>query len=166
MSRKAIVISLLAMFLSGAALGLMGGMLFVHHMHGLPFGPMGRHAAFLHDRPMPGDLGGPGGPGRPGGPGGPGMRGHDPIRDLLPRLTRLLDLTPEQLARLEPKVRATREQFGAVRESLHSRIESELTPEQIQRWREMRERAPFPGEPRDAGRRAHRAPPAPEGEPK
>ncbi len=165
MSRKAIVISLLAMFLSGAALGLMGGIFFAHHMHRLPFdGPGGRHVGLLARGPM----GAPGAPhdGGPRGPGGPGMRGHDPINDLLPRLTELLDLTPEQLARLEPKVRASREQFGAVRESLHSRIESELTPEQIKRWREMRERAPFPGEPRGAWRRAHRAPPATEGEPK
>lgn len=168
MSRKAIVISLVAMFLSGAALGLMGGIFFAHTMHRMPFdGPMGRHAGLFGRPPMgaPRD-GGPGGPGGPGVPGGPGMRGRDPINELLPRLTELLDLTPEQIARLEPKVRASREQFGAVRESLHSRIESELTPEQIKRWRELRERTPFPGEPRGAWRRAHRAPPAPEGEQK
>lgn len=168
MSRKAIVISLLAVFLSGAALGLMGGILFAHRMHRLPFdGPGGRHVGLFAHGPM-GAPGAPhdGGPVGPGGHGAPGMRGRDPMLDLLPRLTELLDLTPEQLARIEPKVRASRQQFGAVRESLHARIESELTPEQITRWREMRERAPFPGEPRGAWRRTHRAPPAPEGEPK
>ncbi|MFN8588375.1 MAG: hypothetical protein U0704_11320 [Candidatus Eisenbacteria bacterium] len=85
---------------------------------------------------------------------------------MLPRLTRMLDLTPEQVARIEPKVRATREQFGAVRESLHARIESELTPEQIERWREMRRHMPNPGEPRGPWNRTHRAEPGIEGEPK
>lgn len=171
MSRKAIIISLLAMFLSGAAFGVMGGILFSHRMH----------------ERMLGFADGPGGPGGPGGRhggmmsrwgfGGPeagnrrGIRivhrpGGDPLEDVLPHLTRMLQLTPDQVARIEPKVRNTRGQFAAVRESLHSRIESELTPEQIERWREMRRHMPNPGEPRGPWRRANGATPGPEGEPK
>ncbi len=153
MSRKAIVISLIAMFLSGAALGLMGGILFSHRMHeSAAGGPRGPHGGMLRDF---------------GPPGRRAERGpRDPLDSVLPRLTRMLELTPEQVARIEPKVRTSREQFGAVRESLHARIESELTPEQITRWRELRQHMPNPGEPRGPWNRAHRADPGNEGEPR
>ena len=160
MSRNAIIISLLAMFLSGAALGLMGGIYFSHRMHakamGLPDPP---HGGMFLGRPFAGPGGGP------GGPRGPGRRGmRDPIEDVLPRLTRMLELSPEQVERIAPKVSATRGQFAAVRESLHARIESELTPEQIKRWREMRERMDHPGRPRGPWRRTNGATPQNEGE--
>lgn len=159
MSRKAIVISLVAMFLSGAALGLMGGIFFSHDMHARAMGgPMGPHGGMLRE------FGPPDGPGRV--LGGRGAADRDPLDKVLPRLTRMLELTPEQVARLEPKVRESRQQFGAVRESLHARIESELTPEQIARWREMRRHMPNPGEPRGPWNRAHRADPGNEGEPR
>jgi hypothetical protein len=168
MSRKAIIISLLAMFLSGAAFGVMGGILFAHHMHermmgmgGGPGGPGGRHIGMRYAW----GFGGPDDENR-GGIRIVHRQGGEPLEDVLPHLTRMLELTPEQVARIEPKVRDTRGQFAAVRESLHSRIESELTPEQIERWRELRRHMPNPGEPRGPWRRANGATPGPEGEPK
>lgn len=161
MSRNAIIISLLAMFLSGAALGLMGGIYFSHRMHAKAMGlPEAPHGGMFLGRPFVGPFDRP--HRGPGGPGGPG----DPIENVLPRLTRMLELSPEQVERIAPKVGATRGQFAAVRESLHARIESELTPQQIKRWREMRERMDHPGRPRGPWRRTNGATPQNEGEAK
>ena len=56
---------------------------------------------------------------------------------MMPRLAKDLNLTPEQIKRIEPKVTASQREFEAARESLRSRIESELTPEQRVHWREL-----------------------------
>ena len=133
MNRATITISLVAMFLAGASLGLMGGILFTHH---LPW-------------PLHGPMAGP----RPGH-GFAGRIGGAAQRDAMGRLQRLLDLTPEQVARIEPRVLDSQKQFAAVRESLRSRIDAELTPAQHERWRQFqlerdraRERS-NPGDPR------------------
>ena len=143
MNRTSIVISLVATFVLGAALGLVGGILFSHHVH----------------RALNG--------------GGPGFfsqamppRDHPPLHDALPRLQRLLDLTPEQVKLIEPRVIESRRQFEAARESLHSRIDAELTPTQRARWKEFQQTHPFPGPPRGDDDRTHRAPPGDEGEPR
>ena len=161
MNRNAIIISLLATFLIGCSLGLMGGMLFTHllatHEHWRPGMPPGHEGPWRF-----GGARGPGGPRVPGGAEGPGPQ----LGEALPRLEWALDLTPEQLARIQPKVLATRREFAAVRESLRIRIESELTPAQRERWRQMQHERGFPGEPRGPWGRAHRAPPGDEGEPR
>jgi len=146
MSRSAIIISLLATFLVGCSFGLVGGMVVSHLIaahHHRWHGPEG---AWRPDR-----LRGPGGPG---------------LGEAMPRLEWALDLTPAQIERIQPKVLATRREFAAVRESLRSRIESELTPVQRERWRAMQLEHGFPGEPRGPWGRAHRAPPGEEGEPR
>ncbi len=130
MNRAAVVMLVVAMALAGAALGLLAGVMLAHHA--LPLhGPW----------PARAELGPP-----------PGA--HPPIERVLPRLARALDLTPEQVRRLEPKLRASQLQFEAARESLRGRIDAELTPQQRVRWREMQKRhehmmgrrGPFPGE--------------------
>jgi hypothetical protein len=139
MNRPALVISLLAVFLVGASLGLMAGIAFEHHP---TFGP--------HPGPM--------------GPRA-GMRGgRPPLSEVLPRLARALDLTPGQVERIRPKVVASQQQFEAARESLRSRIETELTPQQIARWHEIEHQRPFPGFTRGPQDRFGRAPARPEGE--
>ena len=128
MNRFAIIILTIAASILGASLGVLGGVYAEHHLRG---GPRG---SWLH-------------------PGfGPGSR--PPIRQLLPHLGRMLELTPEQMKRIEPKVLASQKEFEAARESLRSRIEAELTPEQRTRFhameRERIRRRTFPGEPGDA----------------
>jgi len=137
MNRGAIVISLVATFLVGAALGLMGGILFAHRAHGGP-GAMAFGAPPAHD--------------------------HGPGRDALPRLQKLLDLTPDQVKRIEPSVLASRKLFAAARETLRVRIDAELTPAQHERWREFQRTHPVSGPTHDDADRAHRAPPGTEGE--
>ncbi len=148
MNRPSLVISLVAVFLVGIALGLMGGILFASHMHSREPGPW---------------------PGRGGGPMA-GMRrqgGPPPISEALPRLQRMLNLTPEQVARIKPRVIESQQQFEAARESLRSRIDAELTPEQKKRFDEFHRRHSFPGGPPPPDEdRAHRAPPGDEGEPR
>jgi hypothetical protein len=142
-NRSALVISLIAVFLAGAALGLMGGILFSRGVHGDPRG--GRPGVFgrtLSPRDRPGP------------------------RDALPRLQKLLDLTPEQVKRIEPRVLESQKLFEAARESLHDRIDSELTPAQRERWKAFQRTHPFPGPPRGDDDRKHRAPPGDEGEPR
>ncbi len=140
MNRAALVISLIAVFVIGCAAGLAGGIVFARHLHGMRGGFAGRMAPSEH---------------RPFGP-----------RDAMPRLQRLLELTPDQVRRIEPKVIESQQQFEAARESLHSRIDAELTPAQRERWRQFQRRHPFPGPPPGAEGRTHRAPPGQEGEPR
>ena len=139
MNRLALVTSLLAVFLVGVSLGLIGGIVF---SQGRPFGAHGPVAGMRMLR----------------GPRGPAQA--------LPRLARALDLTPEQVRRLEPRVRASQRLFEAARESLRARIEIELTPEQRARWRELERGRGFPGGPRGRTGRPHRAEPGSEGEPR
>lgn len=138
MNRFAIVISLVAVLLLGAAAGLLGARLLFEHD-----GP-GRHAPWGMRRSA---AGGP----------------HVPLERALPRLQRLLDLTPEQVRRIEPRILETRREFQVVRDSLHSRIEAELTPAQIERWRAFERERGFPGPPPEPDR-AHRALPGQEGD--
>jgi hypothetical protein len=140
-NRSALVISLIAIFLVGAALGLMGGIVFSHQVR-----------SALRDSPGPFSRLVP--PPHP----------RSPLRDALPRLQRLLDLTPEQVKRIEPRVLESQQQFEAARESLHSRIDAELTPAQRERWKAFERTHPFPGPPRGDDDRTHRAPPGDEGE--
>ena len=138
MNRAALVISLLAVFLVGASLGMVGGIVLGHR---LPF--------FAHALRM--------------GPPGP-RGGRPPLSEVLPRLAKALDLTPEQVERIRPRVVASQKQFEAARESLRSRIETELTPEQLVRWHEIEHQRPFPGFTRGPQDRFDRAPARPEGE--
>lgn len=147
MNRPALVVSLVAVFLVGIALGLMGGILFAHQMHSRAPGPWPMRE----------------------GPGGRMRRSGEPppISEALPRLQRMLNLTPEQVARIKPRVIESQKQFEAARESLRSRIEAELTPEQKKRFDEFHRRHSFPGGPPPPDDdRAHRAPPGDEGEPR
>jgi len=125
---------------TGISLGLIGGMLYAHRS------PLGAHRGLF------------GMAVRPGGPTGRGLT------DALPRLTKALDLTPDQVERLRPKLEHSRAEFAAVRESLVSRIETELTPEQLARWREMRRAHAFPGNSRGPRDRTSRAEPGDQGE--
>lgn len=160
MNRTAYVISLFAALLTGAALGLMGGIMFAHHVHGRAI------AAEAAARAVPGMPPMPGGPGGFPGHGGPGAGpGRMDLRDAMPRLQKLLGLSPEQVKRIEPHVLATRKMVDAARESLHVSIDRELTPAQRERWREFRRTHPFPGgPPRDHDDPTHRANPGDEGE--
>jgi ribosomal protein S13 len=151
-NRAAIVIALVATFLIGASLGLMGGIFFSALMHRPPAGPFA-------------------GPGP--GFGGPDVRryvGRNVDRRVLrhvmvmPRLREALELTDEQAAVIEPLVEQTHRAMGEARDSLRARIERVLTPEQRERWRRLEERRGFPGEKRGPRGRANRALPGPEGE--
>lgn len=149
MNRAAIVIALVATFLIGASLGLMGGIFFA--MHQRPF-----HAELRARGTFP-----PGpGPGLLGPPDRRVMR-HVMV---MPRLREALDLTDAQAAAIEPLVEETHRTMGAARDSLRARIERVLTPEQRERWRRLEERRGFPGEKRGPRGRANRALPGPEGE--
>jgi hypothetical protein len=135
-NRSGLVVALVVTFLMGSAAGLMGGMVLVHHMHG-ERGPFGMGRR--HERPTP--------------------------HEAMMRLQRLLDLTPEQVAKIEPKVAESQRQFEAARESLHSRIDAELTVVQRARWARFRREHPFPGpQPPDDQDSTHRAGPGEEGE--
>lgn len=153
MNRFAILMMVFVVALLAAALGVLGGAYLYHHR---PFAD-----AFLR---------GPGGP--PRGEMGPGMPRGARLAEALPRLQRALDLSPEQVERLRPKLESTRREFATVRESLRARIESELTPAQRAKWRDIESRMPFPGRPggpwpgADRPHRNHPDAPGEEGEPK
>jgi Spy/CpxP family protein refolding chaperone len=110
-NRGAIAALALAAALLGASIGVAAGLFAAHRLHA------GGRLPWVAPPP-------------PGGPGG-----RPPLRGALPRLARLLELTPEQVRRIEPKVIESQKQFDAARESLRSRIDAELTPEQRERWR-------------------------------
>lgn len=151
MNRPAIVIALVAAFLIGASLGLMGGILFA--MQQRP-----PHAAWLERGP---------GRGEPGVFEPPGeAAGRRVVRNVMVmrRMRETLDLTDEQAARIGPLVEETHRTMGAARESLRVRIERELTPGQRERWRRFEARRGFPGEARGPRGRANRALPGPEGD--
>jgi hypothetical protein len=68
-------------------------------------------------------------------------RHHPTPKEAMNRLQHLLDLTPEQVQRIEPSVIEAQRQFASARETLHTRIDAELTPPQHERWvRFQRER--------------------------
>ena len=125
MSRAAVILAVVSALCLGLAFGFAGGLVFSHHM--LRRGPMGfgLHGAFM-------------GRMAPDGP-----RGMPSPRMLLPRLKRLLDLTPQQADAIRDEIERSRGDFGSVRDSLHARIERHLTAEQRERWRRaVREHGP------------------------
>lgn len=141
---RGLVIATAAAFLVGCSVGLMGGIVFVHFVapwlhHG---GAFGEHRRFGHDEP-----------GRLRGPGGSEGRGR-----MFLMMERELRLSPEQHQRIGAALDRAREKQMAARESLHVWIESELTPEQRERWHQMQERfersrgVPWPGGPMPQGR--------------
>jgi Spy/CpxP family protein refolding chaperone len=74
-----------------------------------------------------------------------GRYGHDP-KTKLEKLTKKLSLTDEQQAKILPileekvqKMRALREQMKEIRQQTVGRIETELTPEQVETFRKLRE---------------------------
>lgn len=151
MNRPVVVVALVAAFLIGASLGLMGGILFA--MQQRP-----PHAAWL---------------GRGAGPREPGVLGRvgrevgrRVVRNVvvMRRLREALDLSDAQAARIAPLIEQTHAAMGAERESLRVRIDRVLTPEQRERWRRLEARRGFPGETRGPRGRANRALPGPEGE--
>ena len=147
MNRPAIILALVATFLIGASLGLMGGIMFTWH----------------HNRPpgMPFFQGGPPHGGPPRGERGP--RAMTPER-MLSRLRETLDLTDEQAAKIEPILREAHTNMDAARDSLRARVDRVLSPEQRERWRRLEAHRGFPGENRGPKDRANRALPGPEGE--
>lgn len=89
----------------------------------------------------------------PMGPAGIGRAGGPPPGVLLERLTRELDLSPDQRTAVEGVLRASRtrveqlqrdvrERFDAEQRSLRAEIREELTPEQQERFDRWMERAP------------------------
>ena len=115
MNRAAIIMMIAAAALVGASIALVGAVAFEHHVR------MGPRGGWMH---------------RDGG-FRPPMGGRPPLEQVLPRLARELDLSPGQFERIKPKVIESQKQFEAARESLRSRIDAELTPEQRQHWKEM-----------------------------
>lgn len=149
MNRTAIVVALVAAFLIGASLGLVGGVAFTLAQHRGQAPPWA-------DGPRRGD------------PGERSWRDRRPPRGaaVLPRLRRTLELTDEQAALIEPLVLEAHRAMSATRDSLRVRIEKVLTPGQRERWRRLEARHGVPGQPRGPLDRAHRAQPGEEGEPK
>ena len=114
---RGLVIATAAAFIVGCAVGLIGGLLFVHFV-----------APRLHGRPEFGMARGPG-PGRPGG-----------RERLLTEMDQTLSLTPDQHQRVLADLDRARREQVAVRESVHVWIERELNPDQRERWKQMEER--------------------------
>jgi hypothetical protein len=110
MNRAAVIMMIVAAALVGASLAIVCGVAYEHNVR------MGPRAGWMRHR----------------GPGAP-----PPLSQVLPRLARELELTPEQIERIKPKVIESQKQFEAARESLRSRIAVELTPAQRQRWHDM-----------------------------
>lgn len=152
MNRPVIVLALVAAFLIGASVGLMGGIFFTLQTHRPP-GP------FFEGRGR--GMGGPGVFERVGG-----EVGRRVVRNVrvMTHLRGALDLSDEQVARIEPLVERSHAAMGAERESLRVRIERVLTPGQRERWRRLEARRGFPGETRGPRGRANRALPGPEGD--
>jgi len=152
-SRTAIVIALVATFLIGASLGLMGGILFsmTRHRPPVPFWvESGRGSGLFHR-------------GRPAVPPG-GDRAEARSARILRRMRDSLDLTDAQVAQIRPLIEEAHQSMGAARDSLRVRIDRVLTPEQRDRLRRLEARRGVPGEPRGPAGRAHRAQPGDEGD--
>ena len=121
------IVAVISALCLGVALGFMSGVVFSHHLLG-HFGShgegYGHHGWRSFHRGPPGE-----------GPGVPSPRA------IVPRLTRLLDLTPAQADAIRGEIERSRGDFAQVRDSLHVRIERHLTPAQRDKWRdEVRER--------------------------
>ena len=134
MTRAALIIAVISALCLGIALGFMGGVMISRHLlFGGPRGPIG----FWLERRMHHGL-------PPGGPEHGVMRSPGRIAS---RLKNVLNLTPEQETAIRGELERTRPEFALVRDSLHSRIERLLTPEQRQHWlnviREQHRDEPF-----------------------
>lgn len=105
--RRGLAIAIVAAFIVGSSVGLIGGVLFARSV----FHP--RRDRMIVRR-MPGPEGG----------------GQRP----LPEMIRSLELTPEQEAQVREEVERSRGDFRTVRESLRVRIARRLTPEQRAEW--------------------------------
>ena len=132
--RSQLVIALIAAFLFGTTLGLLSGIAGASFMLGWSRG-MEHHGYERHF------FGGPGGP-----PGGPPM--------VVLRLERELDLKPAQRDSITAILTRSRGRFAALRESLRSQIDAQLTPSQRDEWQRMERRmepwhGPWPGGPPD-----------------
>lgn len=148
MTRASIIIALVATFLIGASLGLMGGILFGSHQ------PHMRRPAWAGAGP------------RMGAPRVPGLRGGgDPDRralrerQVLPHLRSELALTDAQVERIRVLLEEAHASMGAARESLRVRIERELTAEQRERWSKLEARRRYPGAIGDTARPVPGRPP-------
>ena len=124
MNRAAIVLAVVSALCLGASFGFMGGVLFSRHIqHGGPHFGFNGGGGFMRQA-APGRM--------------PHERGGLPSpRALLPRLSHLLDLTPEQADAIRDELESSRGQFDQVRDSLHMRIERHLTAVQRDRFRHM-----------------------------
>lgn len=114
------VISMLAVLLIGAALGLLGGIAFSRQVRtALRSGPVVLSRLVPpRERPTPAEA--------------------------MSRLQVMLKLTPEQMQRIEPHVRESQQVFEAARETLHNRIDAELNPKQRERWQVFEHSRTFP----------------------
>ena len=148
MTRAAVIVAVVSALCLGVSLGFMSGVMFSRHMllDGRRAEMGSGHRAWRELRR------GPGGP-----PGTPSPR------MLVPRLQRLLDLSPEQAEAIRGEIERSRGDFAQVRDSLHARIERHLTPPQRERWRSF-EMERNPGEPGGFDPHNLRAPPGREGE--
>jgi hypothetical protein len=141
MTRAAVILAMVSALCLGTSIGFAVGLLFAHH-----------HMELWPRYAMHGFHGE-----RHGPPGEPSPRA------IIPRLTGMLDLSPQQADAIRGEVEASRTEFAQVRDSLHARIERHLTPAQRDRWRTIvRER--HPGEPRGRDPHTNRAEPGREGE--
>ena len=141
MTRVTVIVAMVSALCMGLALGFAGGVLFAHHA--FEWGPRRGERGMRIERRGP--------PGEPS------------PRMIVPHLTRMLDLTPEQAEAIRVEVEASRADFAQVRDSLHARIERHLTPAQRDRWRTMVKEGP-PGAPRGRDPQRFRAEPGMEGE--
>ena len=141
MTRVTVIVAMISALCIGLAFGFAGGVLFAHHA--FEWGPRKGERGMRIERRGP--------PGEPSS------------RMIVPHLTRMLDLTPEQAEAIRGEVEASRSDFAQVRDSLHARIERHLTPAQRDRWRTMVKEG-SPGAPRGRGPQRFRADPGMEGE--
>ena len=125
---RGLIIAMAAAFLVGTSTGLVAGIALMRFgLHEPP--PFSMMPPWMHGAPrLP--------PGPPGPPEPPGP-GH---LMLLHHLEDQLGLTAAQRERVMDILERVRDEREAERESVHVRIERELTPEQRRRWRDLQDR--------------------------
>jgi hypothetical protein len=130
-TRRDLVIVVIAAFLFGSTAGLLGGMVGARLL--MSFG-----VEMANNR-------------RPGGGFGRMRRedhdGPPPTPMVVERLSRALDLTPAQRESIAAVLDHSRARFAAQRDSLERQIERQLTPAQREQWRMMHEHPFVPGGP-------------------
>ena len=130
-TRRDLVIVVIAAFLFGSTAGLLGGMVGARLL--MDFGV---HMADL--RRQPGGFGRMRGEGRDGPP---------PTRMVVERLSRALDLSPAQRESIGAVLDRSRARFETQRDSLEHEIERQLTPAQREQWHMMHAQSFNHGEP-------------------